>query len=188
MHVSPCLAQPKHIKIPSYKESYKFVFDKLRFQCTLVQSVALNQLQEFALVKIWHCSAKLLVSGISLLWGFYICYRYVCYHTCISTKFCCDESVFVRLIKFYCNIQTFYNGFTWVLLPALTQTSSIVTSIKKQTPHFGSCLLLSLGKTINSKKELTKIFLYLCQLFLAMSPLPVTNESSYIFIKISANY
>jgi hypothetical protein len=31
---------------------------------------------------------------------------------CISTKFCCVESVFVRLIKFYCIIQTFDNGFT----------------------------------------------------------------------------
>jgi len=51
-------------------------------------------------------------------------------------------------------------------------------SIKIQTPHFGSYLLLSSGKTINSKKELTKMFLYLVQLFFAMSVCVISTASN----------
>jgi len=76
------------------------------------------------------------------------------------------------LIKFYCNVQTFDNGFMWVIPPTFTKTSSIVT--------FGRYLLLSSGKTINSKKELTKMFLYLGQLFLAMSVCVISSSSSSI--------
>lgn len=51
-------------------------------------------------------------------------------------------------------------------------------SIKIKTPHFGSYLFLTSGKTINSKKELTKMFLYLGYLFFAMSLCVISTASN----------
>jgi len=97
---------------------------------------------------------------------------------CISTKFCCVESVFVRLIKFYYNIQTFDNRFTWIIQPTFTKTSSIVTVLKYKHHILEATCSYPQVKTISSKKELTKMFYILVSCFLPCmymsSPLPVT--------------
>ena len=89
-----------------------------------------------------------------------------------------------------CNIQIIDNGFTWVILPTVTRTFSIVASIQKRTPRFGSCLRNQYSESINIKivksiKKNQRPFLYFVDRASRYNSLLMTNLTHffiYLFI------